>query len=272
MKKKLYKTSEFAALCGVTKHTLYHYDEIGLLKPKVTGDNGYRFYTIEQYEKFILISAFKMLGTPLKEILEYFENKDVENFLNILEMKYSEINAEMKKLNKMSALLSDTIFTLKGLQNIEMGKMEIMDCEEEYLIASPAPFSAVCNDDRIVLECFGEHMQYCAALDDVSDTLAGEMVVYEDIINDVYRESFYISKADKKISDPRLHIKPKGRYAVLYRNGSYDSLYSVYRLLKKDCEELGYTVAGNIYQQDVLDYCMGKCADNYVMKISMHIK
>lgn len=29
----LYRISEFASLCGVTKHTLYHYDEIGLLRP-----------------------------------------------------------------------------------------------------------------------------------------------------------------------------------------------------------------------------------------------
>lgn len=29
----LYRISEFASLCGVTKHTLYHYDEIDLLRP-----------------------------------------------------------------------------------------------------------------------------------------------------------------------------------------------------------------------------------------------
>ncbi|WP_262802790.1 MerR family DNA-binding transcriptional regulator [Clostridioides difficile] len=52
MIKKLYKTSEFAELCGVKKHTLYHYDEIELLKPSITHENGYRYYTIDQFEKF----------------------------------------------------------------------------------------------------------------------------------------------------------------------------------------------------------------------------
>ena len=38
------KTAAFAALCGVKKDTLLHYDRIGLLKPSRVGENGYRYY------------------------------------------------------------------------------------------------------------------------------------------------------------------------------------------------------------------------------------
>ena len=34
MEKHRFKTAEFAALCGVKKDTLLHYDHIGLLKPE----------------------------------------------------------------------------------------------------------------------------------------------------------------------------------------------------------------------------------------------
>ena len=43
MDKHLFKTAEFAALCGVKKDTLLHYDHIGLLKPQKVGENGYRY-------------------------------------------------------------------------------------------------------------------------------------------------------------------------------------------------------------------------------------
>ncbi|MDL2217710.1 MerR family DNA-binding transcriptional regulator [Christensenellaceae bacterium OttesenSCG-928-M15] len=33
---------EFSRICFVTKKTLRHYDEIGVLRPKFTADNGYR--------------------------------------------------------------------------------------------------------------------------------------------------------------------------------------------------------------------------------------
>ena len=36
------KISEFAKKSGVTVKTLLHYDKIGLLKPSMKGENGYR--------------------------------------------------------------------------------------------------------------------------------------------------------------------------------------------------------------------------------------
>ncbi len=39
-------TGEFARLAGVTKHTLFHYDNIGLFQPEFTDENGYRYYTL----------------------------------------------------------------------------------------------------------------------------------------------------------------------------------------------------------------------------------
>ena len=44
MENHLFKTSSFAALCGVKKDTLLHYDHIGLLQPHSIGENGYRYY------------------------------------------------------------------------------------------------------------------------------------------------------------------------------------------------------------------------------------
>jgi DNA-binding transcriptional MerR regulator len=39
-----YTIKEIADLAGVTTRTLRYYDEIGLLHPAETGDNGYRYY------------------------------------------------------------------------------------------------------------------------------------------------------------------------------------------------------------------------------------
>jgi len=39
-----YSIKEIADLAGVTTRALRYYDEIGLLKPADTGDNGYRYY------------------------------------------------------------------------------------------------------------------------------------------------------------------------------------------------------------------------------------
>ena len=52
-------TGEFAEICGVTKHTLFHYDSIGILKPEHVGDNGYRYYSLKQFSTFDIISMLE---------------------------------------------------------------------------------------------------------------------------------------------------------------------------------------------------------------------
>lgn len=55
----------FARIKGVTKDTLFHYDEIGVFSPALKADNGYRYYYIWQLEAFQAITALRKLGMTL---------------------------------------------------------------------------------------------------------------------------------------------------------------------------------------------------------------
>lgn len=50
---KFYKAGEFAAMLGITSVTLRTWDEKGWLKPHHRSPSGYRFYSDEQYEKYM---------------------------------------------------------------------------------------------------------------------------------------------------------------------------------------------------------------------------
>ena len=51
MERKDYLTTgEQTQLMGITKHTLFHYDDIGLFQPKYINEKGYRFYSIDQID------------------------------------------------------------------------------------------------------------------------------------------------------------------------------------------------------------------------------
>lgn len=64
----LLSTGEFARLCHTTKETLYHYAELGLLRPCYVGANDYRYYDVQQYLIFDLICSFKDTEASLREI------------------------------------------------------------------------------------------------------------------------------------------------------------------------------------------------------------
>ena len=73
-KESFLTTGEFARLAGVTKHTLFYYDEIGLFSPEIKTENGYRYYSVSQLDVFDVIYTLKELGVSLDEIREYMEN------------------------------------------------------------------------------------------------------------------------------------------------------------------------------------------------------
>ena len=78
---RFFTTGQFAALCGTTKETLFHYDRIGILKPACVGENGYRYYTAVQFYDFDLIRTMKYTGSSLEDIRKCFHNFDTEYFL-----------------------------------------------------------------------------------------------------------------------------------------------------------------------------------------------
>ena len=73
-KKDYFTTGEFAKLCNVKKQTLFHYDAIGIFKPEIVDKNGYRYYSYTQLETFSVLTMFKDLRVPLKEVKAHINN------------------------------------------------------------------------------------------------------------------------------------------------------------------------------------------------------
>ena len=76
-------TGEFAKLTGVTKHTLFYYDKIGLFSPEIKKENGYRLYSFEQLEVFDVIQILRELDMPLEEIREYMDHRSPGRLLKL---------------------------------------------------------------------------------------------------------------------------------------------------------------------------------------------
>ena len=45
---KLYKAGDFAKISGISKDTLFFYDRIGLFRPMMSAQNGYRHYSLSE--------------------------------------------------------------------------------------------------------------------------------------------------------------------------------------------------------------------------------
>ncbi|CAI3803099.1 MerR family transcriptional regulator [Pseudarthrobacter sp. MM222] len=65
-----WSVQQIARLAGTTSRTLRHYDDIGLLKPSRTGDNGYRYYDEAALVRLQRILLLRELGLSLPAVAE----------------------------------------------------------------------------------------------------------------------------------------------------------------------------------------------------------
>lgn len=70
MTEEMLQVGELARRTGLTVRTLHHYDAIGLLKPSLHSDAGYRLYTTTDVVRLQQVLSLRQLGLSLEEIRE----------------------------------------------------------------------------------------------------------------------------------------------------------------------------------------------------------
>lgn len=95
----LITTGQFAKLCNLSKDTILYYDKIGLLKPDVITDNGYRYYNPEKYLDIVMIRMLSEIGISLKEIGDYMKNMDMARFKELLNIHNDTLKKQKAQLD-----------------------------------------------------------------------------------------------------------------------------------------------------------------------------
>lgn len=97
--------TELAKLKNITSETLRHYDRIGLLKPDSISASGHRYYSIRQYERLGTILELKKMGMSLKEIQEYFDNRNLNKSYLMLKEYQERFEKELQEKIQLNEVL-----------------------------------------------------------------------------------------------------------------------------------------------------------------------
>ncbi|WP_122643499.1 MerR family transcriptional regulator [Luxibacter massiliensis] len=261
-------TGEFAKIAGVTKHTLFHYDDIGLFSPEIKLENGYRFYSIRQLEVFDVIWTLKELDMPLAEIKKYLAGRNPQAFVTFLEEEEKIIRDKIHHLKKNRQWLHDKRTLIKTAMNKSPEEIEISKVPEQYYIAASAPSL----DDRVFAIHIGRLVHYCTELGIKSPYSIGYLQHYKNITQGIYDNyhTFYMlfdtppKKADYK-------IKPAGTYLFAYHKGHFHFLSHAYQRLMEYARMHSLSLDKNFYEDDLLDELTVEGYDNYLTRIAVRI-
>lgn len=260
-----FTTGEFARILGVTKHTLFYYDEIGIFSPAVKETNGYRYYYIWQVELFQSITMLRSLGMPLKEIKEYMENRGPSRFFPIMAQKEKEIDREIRRLKSMKRFVANVISEVREAMNAELDHPVVKLCKAEHLLLS----EVIERDEKKLAEEVAEHVKMCEQYHLTASTV-GTVSVTKDLkrgIYDCYRSVY--TKLERKLSAVRSEVKPAGTYIEVFYRGYEGNLKYPYELICGFAEKAGLKLGNSWYEEFMIDELLVKGYDEYIVKVSV---
>ncbi|MFT4255256.1 MAG: MerR family transcriptional regulator [Caulobacter sp.] len=113
-----YTVKQMATLSGVSVRTLHHYDAVGLLRPRVIGANGWRWYDRADLLRLQQILFYRELETPLRDIAQALDAPGFDAAA-ALRGHRARLAAQAERYARLTALVDRTLDTLQGDETMD---------------------------------------------------------------------------------------------------------------------------------------------------------
>lgn len=263
MHEKYFTTGEFAKMCNIEKHVLFHYDSIGLFKPAIINENGYRYYSYDQYFTFYVIINLKILGMSLNDIKIYLENRNPFLLLKLLEEKSAEVAEKIKwfqdlqktietmKRTTAEALNSDNAICLKALPQ------EIILRSDNIENTSGKSFASFMQ----------EYTKFSKSLGITIQESIGSILSVKNLRSKkFFTLSYLYIKSNSFIKDKTVIRKP-GIYLCGYFKGRYEDTYEIYTKMLNYADENNIILGDYSFEEYLVSDIAEKELKNYITKI-----
>lgn len=106
------QVGELARRTGLTVRTLHHYDSIGLLRPSVRSDSGYRLYGRDDVARLHGIQTLRRMGLSLADVAQFLDggvatpSAIVSRQIGVLEQEIAQAQALRERLGAMQSIIA----------------------------------------------------------------------------------------------------------------------------------------------------------------------
>src|SRR5215471_5612196 len=107
------KVGELAQRTGLTVRTLHHYDAIGLLRPSLHTEAGYRLYTAGDIARLQQVLSLRQLGFSLDEIRDCL-NQSGFSPREVIDLHLARLREQMDQERKLCERLETLAVHLRA--------------------------------------------------------------------------------------------------------------------------------------------------------------
>ena len=135
MKFEALKMGELARRTGLTVRTLHHYDEIGLLKPSLHTEAGYRLYTRGDVARLQQVLSLRQLGFALEEIRDCLDRPGFAP-LEVIRLHVTRLREQIELQRKLCERLEALVEHFRTAEEVSADEflytIEVMTMIESY--------------------------------------------------------------------------------------------------------------------------------------------
>jgi DNA-binding transcriptional MerR regulator len=129
------RIGELATATGLTVRTLRHYDQIGLLQPRMRTGSGYRIYGDAEVRRLQQIRSLQALGFSLEQIGTMLDGNEA-SLPEVIGWQLASVDRELAALQRLRARLHAVSEELQGSQRFDIDSltalMKEMTMVEQY--------------------------------------------------------------------------------------------------------------------------------------------
>ncbi len=269
-----YKISEVAKKFDITRTTLIHYDNCGLLSPSFRNEKNYRYYTLDDIQKLEIILALKESGLTLKEIQSYLSYESKKTSIELLSQQKIEIDKKIKELKIQSYVIDKRIEHLRKFHSIDIYEGVLLDEYPEVTITTePIGFGPLMNYDSAVNRLrkkLGQEGQLSSKFGicfDISPPNNSEKYRMKYVFD--YLNTF--DYANTKENSLKLTKIPPSKFLRCLHRGKYTTVEKTIAKLLSHANENNYLVNGDAYFVPLLDY-WESVSDEFIGEVLLPIK
>lgn len=260
-------TGDFAQLCGVTKHTLFHYDEVGILKPYHVGENGYRYYHVFQFDTFLTISNLRETGMSLGEIKQYLEHRTPQAAMQLMRRQEEKITQRIRHLEIVRQNLRDSQKATEHVLNQPREVFYIQEPKRQLLLSEELEEESDYYSMALALQKLIHFRPYPIGMS------SGMLHPTAGIRQKSYiRGCRYYIRLPKGEHVAAAESAPAGKYLCMYHYGDYDTLDGTMDTLIQYADSQGLPLSEWVVEETIIGDWAVENARQYVIRLSVRIE
>ena len=256
---------EFSKISGVEASTLRYWDEIDLFSPLARNpENNYRHYSTAQLLALNFVTTLSSLDFPLKTIAELRDERNPENFLELLEKLEKRMDMEMRDLRQRYSVIHARRELIQMGMKVDEDAITVMPLDERAMILWPRNEY---KEGDTFLEPLSAHIAGTGEYHiNLSFPVAGRHDNMESFIKDPSRPDNFAS-----IDPIGTYTRKAGTYLVGYARGYYGSLGDLPERMAAYAKENALTLTGPVYTLYLHEEICTADPSQYLAKCSVAI-